>query len=133
MSFRGGSRGGDRGGRGGGRGGDRGGRGGRGGFGGGRGGFSQGPPPTVVHCATFSHACEDNLIAFSNKNDYGVFKVPLLGRMIYTQAKAEIGKVEDVFGTTESPGLCIQPSKNGGVQASSFKEGDKVSKSECQS
>jgi H/ACA ribonucleoprotein complex subunit 1 len=63
MSFRGG-------GRGGGRGGDRGGRGGgRGGGFGGRGGFSQGPPAYVVPVATFSHACEDNLIAFSDKSE----------------------------------------------------------------
>ena len=76
-------------GRGGFRGGDRGGRGGRGGFGGGRGGrggfgggFQQGPPATVVEVATFSHACEGEIIAMVDGN-----RVPLLARMIYNANK----------------------------------------------
>ena len=84
--FGGGRGGGDRGGFGGGRGGGDRGRGGfgggRGGFGGGRGGFSQGPPAAVVEAATFSHACEGELIAYIEGA-----KVPLLARMIYTENK----------------------------------------------
>jgi H/ACA ribonucleoprotein complex subunit 1 len=118
---RGGFRGGDRGGsRGGFRGGDRGGfRGGRGGFGG---GFQQGPPAAVVEVATFSHACEGDIIAFVESN-----RVPLLARSIYTQSKQLVGKVDDVFGAMHSAGICVKPDVNGGVKAESFKAGDKVS------
>lgn len=101
---RGGFRGGDRGGF---RGGDRGGRGGRGGFGGGRGGFGgfqQGPPMAVVEVATFSHACEGDIIAMVDGN-----RVPLLARMIYTANKQLIGKVDDVFGPMHTAGICVKP------------------------
>lgn len=47
--------------------------------------------------------------------------------MIYTQAKVLVGKVEDVFGNMDTPGICIIPDKQSGVQTSSFKAGDKVS------
>lgn len=109
---------------------DRGGRGGRGGFGGGRGGgrggfgggFQQGPPASVVEVATFSHACEGDIIAMVDGN-----RVPLLARMIYTQNKQMVGKVDDVFGPMHSAGLCIKADANSGVKAESFKAGDKVS------
>lgn len=123
-----GGRGGDRGGRGGfSRGGD---RGGRGGFGGGRGGgrggfgggFNQGPPSYVQEVADFSHVCEDQIIAFINQP-----KVPLLARQIYTKDKVLVGKVEDVFGNMDTPGICVIPDKQSGVQSTSFKAGDKVS------
>ena len=119
---RGGSRGGDRGGRGG----FGGGRGGRGGFGGGRGGFGsqyqQGPPATVVEVATFSHACEGQLIAMIDGN-----RVPLLARMIYTANKQLVGKVDDVFGPLHTCGIAVNVDTNSGVKAESFKAGDKVS------
>ena len=116
MSFRGGGRGGDRGGRGGG-------RGGRGGFGGGRGGFrDMGPPDHVVEIADFSHICEDEIIAYVNQA-----KVPLLARSVYNANKKLIGKIDDVFGNMNTPGLCIKPDTHSGVAASSFKAGDKVS------
>jgi len=114
MSFRG---------RGGGgfRGGDRG----RGGFRGGRGGGNfapQGPPEQVVEIAEVSHTCEGEIIAMCTNQS-----VPLLARMIYTADKKLIGKVDDVFGPMSAPGVQVTPDKNSGVQASSFKKGDKVS------
>jgi H/ACA ribonucleoprotein complex subunit 1 len=115
MSFRG---------RGGGgfRGGD---RGGRGGFRGGRGGgsfASMGPPEQVVEVAEVSHTCEGEIIAMCTNQS-----VPLLARTIYFADKKMIGKVDDVFGPMSAPGIQITPDKNSGVQASSFKKGDKVS------
>lgn len=56
--------------------------------------------------------------------------VPLLARMIYTQNKQLIGKVDDVFGTMGAPGIAVTPDANSGVKASSFKAGDKVSANE---
>ena len=47
--------------------------------------------------------------------------------MIYTADKKLIGKVDDVFGPMANPGVSLTPDKNSGVQASSFKKGDKVS------
>ena len=38
-----------------------------------------------------------------------------------------IGKVDDVFGPKDAPGIAVIPEKNSGVQADSFKKGDKVS------
>merc|ERR1711957_776489 len=97
----------------------------RGGFGGGRGGgfgggYSQGPPAYVQEVADFSHVCEDQVIAFINQP-----KVPLLARSIYTKDKVLVGKVEDVFGNMDTPGICVIPDKQSGVQCSSFKAGDK--------
>ena len=106
--FRGGDRGGFRGGRGGG----------RGGFGGPR-GFDQVPPEYVEAIAEFSHACEGLLIC----NVLGG-NVPLLMRSIYLQNKNKIGKVDDVFGPMNKPGLAIKPDE--GVKAESFKQGDKL-------
>jgi len=104
-------------------GGFRGGRGGdRGGFRGGRGGFNHGPPATVVPVADFSHDCEGEIIAYIKGES-----VPLLARQIFTEKKALIGKVNDVFGPMHSPGIAITPDQASGVKASSFKEGDKVS------
>ena len=56
--------------------------------------------------------------------------MPLLARMIYTEKKQLIGKVDDVFGTMTAPGIAVTQDANSGVQASSFKAGDKVSANE---
>ena len=110
---------------------DRGGAGGRGrGFGGdrgrggggrgGRGGFNQGPPAQVSAVASFTNNVE-GLICCSLLDK----KVPLLMRSIYTENKNLIGKVDDVFGPVTAPGIAIKPVD--GINADSFKEGDKVS------
>eukprot|EP00351_Strombidinopsis_sp_SopsisLIS2011_P003621 CAMPEP_0116882102 /NCGR_PEP_ID=MMETSP0463-20121206/14266_1 /TAXON_ID=181622 /ORGANISM="Strombidinopsis sp, Strain SopsisLIS2011" /LENGTH=203 /DNA_ID=CAMNT_0004534815 /DNA_START=24 /DNA_END=636 /DNA_ORIENTATION=+ len=105
------------------RGGSRGFGGGRGGFGGrgGRGGFQQGPPATVVPVAEFSHECEGEIIAYIKGES-----VPLLARQIFTEKKALIGKVDDVFGPMHSPGIAIKPDQASGIQSFGFKEGDKL-------
>ena len=53
--------------------------------------------------------------------------IPLLARQIFTEKKVLIGKVDDVFGPKDAPGIAVVPEKNSGVQADSFKKGDKVS------
>lgn len=121
MGFERGGRGGGfapRGGRGGG--GFRGGRGGRGGFGGG--GYNSGPPERLGVVAEVSHNCEGVIIGMVKGN-----AVPLLARMIWTEKKQLIGKVEDVFGPKTQPGIAVAPDSNSGVKAESFKAGDKVS------
>ena len=50
--------------------------------------------------------------------------MPLLMRSIYLQNKNKIGKVDDVFGPMNKPGLAIKPDE--GVKAESFKAGDKL-------
>lgn len=82
-------------------------------------GFDQGPPEYVSVVAEFSHACEGLLIC----NVVGG-NVPLLMRSIYLLNKNKIGKVDDVFGPMNKPGLAIKPDE--GVKAESFKAGDKL-------
>ncbi|ELR11778.1 Gar1 protein RNA binding region protein [Acanthamoeba castellanii str. Neff] len=129
MSFRGGRggggfRGGDRGGFRGGRGGDRGSfRGGdRGGFRGGRGGhdFAQGPPDTVVELGKFTHACEGEMVYKMVETD----KVPKFNHPVYTHEKVEVGKVDEIFGSTTEPYFTVKP--NQGFVATSFKVGDPI-------
>ena len=86
-------------------------------------GFQQGPPERVEACATVSHECEGMIIGFLNKGG----NIPLLARQIFTENKVLIGKVDDVFGPKDAPGIAVVPDTNSGVQASSYKEGDKVS------
>jgi H/ACA ribonucleoprotein complex subunit 1 len=76
----------------------------------------------VIEVATFSHECEGDLIAMLTTD-----KIPLLARMVYTENKQLIGKVDDVFGPMGCCGLCVKPDANSGIKASSFKKGDKVS------
>lgn len=45
-------------------------------------------------------------------------------RAIYLQNKNKIGKVDDVFGPMDKPGIAIQPDE--GIKAESFKKGDLV-------
>ena len=45
-------------------------------------------------------------------------------RSIYMENKTLIGKVDDVFGPVEAPGIAIKPAD--GVKGASFKPGDKV-------
>ncbi|KAL6898774.1 Gar1 domain-containing protein [Trichoderma evansii] len=108
MSFRGGSRGG--------------GRGGAGGFRGGRGGgFQQrdmGPPAQVQEMGKFIHACEGEMVCESINP-----KVPHFNAQIFLENKTAVGKVDEVLGPINQVFFTIKPSE--GIQATSFKEGDK--------
>ncbi|KAL7790352.1 Gar1 domain-containing protein [Trichoderma ceciliae] len=105
MSFRGGSRGGGRG----------------GGFRGGRGGFQQrdmGPPDQVQEMGKFVHACEGEMVCESINP-----KVPHFNAQIFLENKTAVGKVDEVLGPINQVFFTIKPSE--GIQATSFKEGDK--------
>ncbi|PNP37181.1 H/ACA ribonucleoprotein complex subunit 1 [Trichoderma gamsii] len=107
MSFRGGGRGG--------------GRGGAGGFRGGRGGFQQrdmGPPASVLEMGKFIHACEGEMVCESINP-----KVPHFNAQIFLENKTAVGKVDEVLGPINQVFFTIKPSE--GIQAASFKEGDK--------
>ena len=85
-------------------------------------GYQQGPPERVITVAEVSHITEGQIIGMI-KGD----AVPLLARMIYTENKQLIGKVDDVFGPKNQPGIAVNPDTNSGVKAESFKAGDIVS------
>ncbi|KAH7015133.1 putative snoRNP protein [Ilyonectria destructans] len=106
MSFRGGSRG----------------RGGFGGRGGGRGGgFQQrdmGPPAQILELGKFMHACEGEMVCESSNP-----KVPHFNAQIFLENKTAVGKVDEVLGPINQVFFTIKPTE--GIQATSFKEGDK--------
>lgn len=96
---------------------------GRGGFRqqrGGRGGFSQpqGPPETVLEMGSFAHDCEGDIVCRSIN-----VKIPYFNAPIYLENKTQVGKVDEILGPLNEVFFTIKPSE--GVQAKSFKEGDK--------
>ncbi|TDZ25007.1 H/ACA ribonucleoprotein complex subunit GAR1 [Colletotrichum orbiculare MAFF 240422] len=96
-----------------------GGFGGRGG--GGRGGFQQrdfGPPATILEMGKFMHACEGEMVCESINP-----KVPHFNAQIFLENKTAVGKVDEVLGPINQVYFTIKPSE--GIQAASFKEGDK--------
>lgn len=104
MSFRGGSRGG--------RGGPR---------GGGRGGFQQrdfGPPAAVEEMGTFMHATEGEMVCESTST-----RVPQFNAQIFLENKTSVGRVDEILGPINQVYFTIKPTE--GIQATSFKEGDK--------
>ncbi|XBW35663.1 hypothetical protein QEN19_001234 [Hanseniaspora menglaensis] len=106
----------------GGRGGPRGGsRGGRGGFGG-RPQVSQGPPQDVYEVGTFKHECEKDIVCDLTLDQ----KVPFFNAQIWSSddsKKSLIGKLDEILGSLTEVYFTIKCSE--GVQASSFKAGDK--------
>lgn len=97
---------------------------GRGGFRGGRGGrtgpsqFQQGPPETVLEMGTFQKVCEGDIVCRSIN-----VKIPYFNAPIYLENKTQVGKVDEILGPLNEVYFTIKPSE--GVQAGSFKEGDK--------
>ncbi|SCW01218.1 LAFE_0D07690g1_1 [Lachancea fermentati] len=99
------------------RGGNRGGRGGRGGRSFGR-PIQQGPPETVLEMGSFLHPCEGDIVCRSINT-----KIPYFNAPIYLENKTQIGKVDEILGPLNEVFFTIKCSE--GVQATSFKEGDK--------
>ncbi|CCD23839.1 H/ACA snoRNP pseudouridylase subunit GAR1 NDAI_0C01780 [Naumovozyma dairenensis CBS 421] len=100
-------------------------RGGRGGFRGGRGGgrmggrpIQQGPPDSVLEMGSFLHECENDIVCRSINT-----KIPYFNAPIYLENKTQIGKVDEILGPLNEVYFTIKCSE--GVQAKSFKEGDK--------
>ncbi|GJC91769.1 Gar1 protein RNA binding region [Colletotrichum higginsianum] len=82
-----------------------------GGFGGrGGGGFGE--------MGKFMHACEGEMICESINP-----KVPHFNAQIFLENKTAVGKVDEVLGPINQVYFTIKPSE--GIQATSFKEGDK--------
>ncbi|SCU91773.1 LADA_0F11936g1_1 [Lachancea dasiensis] len=104
------------------RGGNRGGRGGFGGGRGGRGGFGrpvqQGPPDQVLEMGSYEHSCEDEIVCRSINT-----KIPYFNAPIYLENKSQVGKVDEILGPLNEVFFTVKCSE--GVQASSFKKGDK--------
>ncbi|SCU98471.1 LAFA_0G18140g1_1 [Lachancea sp. 'fantastica'] len=94
----------------------------RGGRGGGRGGFGrsipQGPPDQVLEMGQFMHPCEDEVVCRSINT-----KIPYFNAPIYLENKTQVGKVDEILGPLNEVFFTIKCSE--GVQASSFKDGDK--------
>ena len=97
---------------------------GRGGFRGGRGGrtgpsqFQQGPPDTVLEMGAFMQSCEGDIVCRSIN-----VKIPYFNAPIYLENKTQVGKVDEILGPVNEVFFTIKPSE--GVQADSFKDGDK--------
>jgi H/ACA ribonucleoprotein complex subunit 1 len=95
---------------------------GRGGFRGGRGGSRsfapQGPPDRVFEMGSFLHSCEGDIVCRSINE-----KIPYFNAPIYLENKTQVGKVDEILGPLNEVFFTIKPSD--GVQADSFKEGDK--------
>ncbi|KAH3679672.1 hypothetical protein WICMUC_000812 [Wickerhamomyces mucosus] len=98
-----------------GRGGSRGGA--RGGFGG-RPNFQQGPPDTVLEMGSYIHSVEGDIFCRSINT-----KIPYFNAPIFLENKTQIGKVDEILGPLNEVFFTIKPSE--GVQADSFKDGDK--------
>jgi len=107
----------------------RGGGGGRG-FGGGRGGGggfrggrdfqdNSGPPADVTEMGVFIHACESDMV-YKSTNE----KVPKFNSFVFLENKTQIGKIDEIFGPINEVMFTVKPSE--GIQAGSFKTGDKV-------
>lgn len=86
----------------------------------GRGGFGRdnGPPSEIVEMGSFLHSCEGELVCESVN-----VKIPYFNAPIFLQNKTSIGKVDEILGPITSLHFTIKPSE--GIQASSFKAGDK--------
>ena len=85
-------------------------------------GWNSGPPERVCVIAEVSHIVEGQIVGMVKGS-----AVPLLARQIWTENKQLIGKVDDVFGPKNQPGIAVNADANSGVKAESFKAGDKVS------
>ncbi|RKF62470.1 H/ACA ribonucleoprotein complex subunit 1 [Erysiphe neolycopersici] len=110
----------------------------------GRGGFGRdnGPPSEIVEMGSFLHSCEGELVCESVNVKIPYFNAPIFlqnkvrraspGQPSITQPlmrfytyvfETSIGKVDEILGPITSLHFTIKPSE--GIQASSFKAGDK--------
>ncbi|KAI8826064.1 Gar1/Naf1 RNA binding region-domain-containing protein [Fimicolochytrium jonesii] len=95
-----------------------------GGRGGGRGGFNnfqQGPPDSVVEMGAFIHPCEGELVCSRLDSQA---KIPYFNAPIFLENKTQIGKVDEILGPLNEVFFTVKLQE--GVQANSFKGGDKV-------
>lgn len=90
----------------------------------GRGGLNRfedyGPPDTVIETGVFEHPCQGEMVYRMT----AIAQVPKFNAPVYLENKTQIGKVEEVLGPISEVYFSVKPVE--GVQASSFKHGDKV-------
>ncbi|KPM40179.1 hypothetical protein AK830_g6361 [Neonectria ditissima] len=85
------------------------------------GGFQQrdlGPPAQILELGKFMHACEGEMVCESINP-----KIPHFNAQIFLENKTAVGKVDEVLGPINQVFFTIKPTE--GIQATSFKEGDK--------
>eukprot|EP00027_Filamoeba_sp_ATCC50430_P003826 CAMPEP_0168555268 /NCGR_PEP_ID=MMETSP0413-20121227/8239_1 /TAXON_ID=136452 /ORGANISM="Filamoeba nolandi, Strain NC-AS-23-1" /LENGTH=208 /DNA_ID=CAMNT_0008586097 /DNA_START=103 /DNA_END=729 /DNA_ORIENTATION=+ len=92
-----------------------------GGRGGGFGGRQQdqGPPEYVEEMGVFAHACENEMIFKSTHS-----KIPKFNAPVFFQNKQQVGLLDEIFGPVNEVYFSVKPVE--GIQASSFKVGDKI-------
>ncbi|VEU20148.1 DEKNAAC100927 [Brettanomyces naardenensis] len=78
----------------------------------------RGPPERVFEMGIFLHECEGDIVCKSTNE-----KVPYFNAPIYLENKTEIGKVDEILGPVNEVLFTVKPTE--GVQANSFKDGDK--------
>lgn len=79
---------------------------------------SKDPPDTVLEMGTFMQSCEGDIVCRSVN-----VKIPYFNAPIYLENKSQVGKVDEILGPLNEVFFTIKPSE--GIQADSFKEGDK--------
>lgn len=77
-----------------------------------------GPPAAVIEMGKFMHACEGEMVCESINP-----KVPQFNAQIFLENKTPIGKVDEILGPINEVYFTVKPTE--GIQAGSFKEGDK--------
>ncbi|XP_017880146.1 H/ACA ribonucleoprotein complex subunit 1 [Ceratina calcarata] len=90
-------------------------RGGRGGGDRGSRGFDQGPPERVTPLGRFTWTVQDDLVA-----KVEIEQIPFFNAPIYTEAKRQIGKIDEIFGNIRDYYVSIKLSEN--VKAASFQK-----------
>lgn len=77
-----------------------------------------GPPDSVLEMGSFMQPCEGDIVCRSINT-----KIPYFNAPIYLENKSQIGKVDEILGPLNEVYFTIKCSE--GVQATSFKDGDK--------
>jgi H/ACA ribonucleoprotein complex subunit 1 len=73
---------------------------------------------TSAELGKFMHACEGEMVCESSNP-----KVPHFNAQIFLENKTAVGKIDEVLGPINQVFFTIKPTE--GIQATSFKEGDK--------
>merc|ERR1712196_636766 len=79
----------------------------------------EGPPDAVVEAGKFMHQCEGDMVIKSSLE-----KIPYFNAPIYLENKEKIGKIDEILGSITNVMFSVKT--DGGVQASSYQDGDKV-------
>ncbi|CAN0534959.1 unnamed protein product, partial [Ectocarpus sp. 12 AP-2014] len=81
--------------------------------------YDDGPPDEIVELGEFMHPCEDEMV-YKLTNSM----VPYFNAGAYLDNKTKVGKVDEILGPVNGVMFTVKPDT--GVNASSFKNGDKI-------